>query len=137
MLQAALTDCLLLDPLPFAQGGFIAAKVDVGGCDVVQTLVVALVVVIRDECANLTLKIAGKVVVFQEDTVFHGWLPFQQAFASCFVKEVTGSFADVKRDISPFVWPMPRRNERANFQFTDIKAHQSLIAVIFNEIRFA
>ena len=53
MLQAALTDCLLLDPLPFAQDGFIAAKVDVGGCDVVQTLVVALVIIMLDECANL------------------------------------------------------------------------------------
>jgi hypothetical protein len=42
ILQAVLMDCLLFDPLPFAQDGFIAAKVNVGGCDVVQALVVAL-----------------------------------------------------------------------------------------------
>ena len=31
--------------------------------------------VILDECANLRLKVAGKVVVVQEDTVFHGLVP--------------------------------------------------------------
>ena len=46
MLQAALSDCLFLDLFPFPDDGFAAAEVDVGGCDVVEALVVTLVVVI-------------------------------------------------------------------------------------------
>ena len=52
MLQAALSDRLFLDLFPFSENGFIAAKVDVGGCDVVQALVEALIVVVVDEAQN-------------------------------------------------------------------------------------
>jgi len=45
MLQATLSDRLFLDLFPFSENGFIAAKVDVGGCDVVQALVVSLTIV--------------------------------------------------------------------------------------------
>ena len=57
MLQAALSDCQFLDLLPVSQNGFVPAKVDVGGCDVVQALVVALVIVVIDEAGNLTFQI--------------------------------------------------------------------------------
>ena len=69
MLQAALLDCLFLDLGPFPQNGFVAPKVDVSGCDVVQALVITLVVVVIDEGADLTFKIAWSVIVFQQDTV--------------------------------------------------------------------
>ena len=59
MLQAALSDRLFLDLFPFSENGFIAAKVDVGGCDVVQALVVSLVVVVFDEATDLTFQVAG------------------------------------------------------------------------------
>ena len=59
MLQAALSDRLFLDLFPFSENGFIAAKVDVGGCDVVQALVVSVVVVIFDEATDLTFQVAG------------------------------------------------------------------------------
>ena len=59
MLQATLSDRLFLDLFPFSENGFIAAKVDVGGCDVVQALVVSLVVVVFDEAADLTFQVAG------------------------------------------------------------------------------
>ena len=45
MLQAALSDCQFPDLFPFSDDGLAAPEVDVGGCDVVQALVVALVVV--------------------------------------------------------------------------------------------
>ena len=48
-MQASRFECLSFDPFPLLQDGFIAAKVDVGGCDVVQALVVSLVVVVIDE----------------------------------------------------------------------------------------
>ena len=63
MLQAAVSDCLFLDLLPFSQDGFVAPKVDVSRRDVVQALVVALIVIVVDECADLTLKIARQKVV--------------------------------------------------------------------------
>ena len=59
MLQAALADCLRLDPFPFSENGFVAAKVDVSRCDVVQALVVSLVVVVVDEGPDLAFEIAG------------------------------------------------------------------------------
>ena len=65
MLQAALSDSLFLDLFPFSQNSFVATEVDIGGCDVAQALVVALVVVIVDEGPDLAFKIAGQVVVFQ------------------------------------------------------------------------
>ena len=57
MLQATLSDRLFLDLFPFSENGFIAAKVDVGGCDVVQALVVALVIVVVDEGFNLSFEV--------------------------------------------------------------------------------
>ena len=54
MLQAALSDCLFLDFFPFSDNGFIAAKVDVGGCDVVDALVVALMIVMIDKGLEIT-----------------------------------------------------------------------------------
>ena len=75
MLQAALSDCLFLDLLPSSQDGFVASEVDVGGCDVVQALVVTLIVVIRDECADLAFGIAGQIVVLQQNSVLHGLVP--------------------------------------------------------------
>ena len=59
MLQAALSDRRFLDLFPFSENGFIAAKIDVGGCDVVQALVVSLVVVVFDEATDLTFQVAG------------------------------------------------------------------------------
>ena len=75
MLQASVSDCLFFDLLPFSQDDFVAPEVDVSGCDVVQTLVVALVVVVVDEGADLTFKIAGQIVVLQQHPVFHGLMP--------------------------------------------------------------
>ena len=78
MLQAALLDCLFLDPLPFPENGFVAAEVDVSGCDVVEALVVALVVVILDKSLNLAFEIAWQIIVFQQNTVLHGLMPSRQ-----------------------------------------------------------
>jgi hypothetical protein len=60
MLQATLSDSLFLDLFPFSENGFIAAKVDVGGRDVIQALVVSLVVVIFDEATNLRSRSPGR-----------------------------------------------------------------------------
>ena len=72
MLQAALADCQFLDLLPFTQDGFVAPAVDVGRCDVVQALVVALVVVVIDEGPDLAFKVARQVIMLQQNSVLHG-----------------------------------------------------------------
>lgn len=59
----------------FAQNGYVAAKADVGWRDIVQVLAVALVAVIFHKGPDLTPNFARKVMVFQEDAVFHGLVP--------------------------------------------------------------
>ena len=61
MVQATFLDGLLFNASPFGQDGFAAPEVDVRRCQVADALVVAVVVVVFDECANLTLKIACAV----------------------------------------------------------------------------
>lgn len=75
MLQAALLDCPFLDPFPFSENSFVASEVYVGGCDVVQALVVTLGVVVFDEGPDLALKITGQVVILQQNSVLHGLMP--------------------------------------------------------------
>ena len=54
---------------------FSPAKVDIGWCDVVQALVVALIVVIVDESPDLPFQIAGQIVVLKQDLVLHHLMP--------------------------------------------------------------
>jgi len=58
-MQASRFERLSFDPFPLFQNGLVAAEVDVGGCDVAQAFVVAVVVVVIDEGFDLSLKIAG------------------------------------------------------------------------------
>jgi len=50
-------------------------EVDVGGGDVGDAFVVAVVVVVHDEGTDAGLKIARQIVVFQQDAVFQGLMP--------------------------------------------------------------
>jgi hypothetical protein len=75
MLQAAFLDCQFLDLCPFSDDGFVASEVDVGGCHVVQALVVSFVIVVINEGPDLAFKIAGQIVVFQQNPVLHGLMP--------------------------------------------------------------
>ena len=64
MLQADMFECLSLGLFPFSENGFIAAEVDISGCDVVKARVLSLVVVVVFECLDLAFEIVGKIVVF-------------------------------------------------------------------------
>ena len=75
MLQAALLDCPFLDLFPFSENGFVAPEVDVCRCDVVQALVVTMVALVTHEVVDLGFKIAGEVVVLQQNPVLHGLMP--------------------------------------------------------------
>ena len=52
-MQASRFECLSFDPFALFQNGFVTAKVDVGRCDVVDALVVALMIVVVDEGLDL------------------------------------------------------------------------------------
>ena len=75
MLQAAFLDCQFLDFLPFSDDGFVTPKVDVGGCDVVNALVIALMIVVIDEGFDLGFEIAGQEVILKQDAVFERLVP--------------------------------------------------------------
>ncbi len=72
MLQAPMLDGLAFDLLPFQQDDVAASEVDVGGREIAQALVIALLIVIRDEGLDLGLEIAGQIVIFQQDAVLQG-----------------------------------------------------------------
>lgn len=49
VVQAPVFGGLSFDPFSFQQDGLVASEVDVGGCEIAQALVIALVIVVRDE----------------------------------------------------------------------------------------
>ncbi len=62
MLQPAFSDCLFLDLLSHLQDFRASSVVDVGGRQIAQALVVAMVVVVIDEGADLAFQVAGQEV---------------------------------------------------------------------------
>ena len=68
-------DGLPLDSFALFEDDRSSAEVGVSGRQIVQTLVVAAVVVVLDEGLDLVLQVAGQEVVFQQDAVLHGLVP--------------------------------------------------------------
>ena len=64
-MQASRFERLSFDPFALFQNGFVTSEVGVGGCDIVDALVVALVIVVIDEGFDLSLEVTGQKVVFQ------------------------------------------------------------------------
>ena len=73
MLQAPVLDGLSFDPFPFQQDGLAAPEVDIGGREVIQALVVAPVVVVLDESAELGFEITGQIIVLQQIRFLRVW----------------------------------------------------------------
>ena len=57
VMQAPGFDCLPFDPFASFQNGFVTSEVDVRGCDVVDALVIALMIVVVDEGFDLGFEI--------------------------------------------------------------------------------
>ena len=49
MLQVPFVKCLSFYPFSFHQDGLVSSEVDIGGREVAKALVIALVIVVRDE----------------------------------------------------------------------------------------
>ena len=72
VLQAPELDGFSFDPFPFQQDGWAAPEVDISGREVIQAFVVAPVVVVLDEGAELGFEITGQTIVLQQDPVLEG-----------------------------------------------------------------
>ena len=75
VLQAAIVDGLSFDPFPFDEDGVAASEVDVGGGEIIEALVVAGMVVVLDEGADLRLQMAGQIIVLEQDAVLERLMP--------------------------------------------------------------
>ena len=75
MLQVPVLDGLSFDPFPFQQDGLAVPEVDIGGREVIQALVVAPVVVVLDEGAELGFEVTGQIIVLEQDPVLEGLVP--------------------------------------------------------------
>lgn len=75
VLQAPMLDGLPFDPFSLFDDSCGPAEVGVGWRHVAQALVIAPMVVVLDEGADLGLEVAGQEVVLQEDSVFEGLVP--------------------------------------------------------------
>ena len=67
-MQASRFECPSFDPFPLLQDGFIAAEVDVGGRDVVQALVEAMMIVVIDKGLEITRQTASRAQAHANDT---------------------------------------------------------------------
>ena len=62
-------------PLVLFWNGFVAIKIDVSGCHVVDVFVTVLVVVLIDRGSDLGFKITRQKVVFPQDVVLQCMMP--------------------------------------------------------------
>lgn len=75
MLQASILDGVLFDPFAFFDDGGCSAEVSIGGGDIFEAFMEALVVIVLDEGLDLGFKVAWVEVVFQQDPVFERLVP--------------------------------------------------------------
>ncbi len=75
MLQAADLDCRSLDPFSFHQNGLTASELDVDRREIVETHVVAQMVIVHHKRLDLRLQIAWQKVVLQQDAILERLVP--------------------------------------------------------------
>ena len=75
MLQAPHFDGPSLDPFSLQQDGLAAPEVDVGGCEIVEALVIAAMIVSLDKGSDLGIEIAWEKVVLQQDAILERLVP--------------------------------------------------------------
>ena len=75
MLQAAVLNGTFFDAFSPFLDSCIPPEVDVGGRDVPDAFVIALVIVMLDESGDLVFQMPWQVIVLQQDTVFQGLMP--------------------------------------------------------------
>jgi hypothetical protein len=64
-----------LDALAFCEDCLSSPEVDISRSEVVEALVIADVVIVRDEGVDLPFKITGQIVVVEQDAALQGLVP--------------------------------------------------------------
>ena len=67
MLQSSVFDGLSFDPFALKQDGLAAPEVHIGRSEVAQAFVIAPVIVVLDEAADVSFEVARQVVVLEQD----------------------------------------------------------------------
>src|SRR3977135_4054457 len=75
MLQATVCNSGTLDVQAFCEDCLSSPEVDIGRSEVVEALVIADVVIVRDEGVDLPFEITGQIVVFEQDAALQGLVP--------------------------------------------------------------
>lgn len=75
MLQAAVCDGDALDALTFCEDCFSSPEVDIGRSEIVDALVIADMVIVRDEGVDLPFEITGQVIVVEQNAILRGLVP--------------------------------------------------------------
>ena len=70
VLQASILNGLLLDILSLFQDLVSSAEVDIRRCEIAEALVVSAIVIMVDKCADLSVQVFRKEVIFEQDPVF-------------------------------------------------------------------
>ena len=70
MVQSSFSDGVSFDPFSFQQGCQAASEVHISGCEIVQALVIAVMIVVLDEAPDVAFEITRQVVVLKQDAVF-------------------------------------------------------------------
>ncbi len=75
VVQAAIGEDPWFDPLPLEKDGGTSAEIDIGRSEIVETLVIARVLVVLDKGPDLRLQVAGQVIMFEQDAVLERLVP--------------------------------------------------------------
>ena len=112
--QAAISNCLSFDRFPFYQDGLAPPKIDIGGRQVADALVVSQVIVVGDEGLDLGFKIAQQVIVLEQDAVLERLMPaLDLSLGHRMIRRATDMlhvlavepFGQVRRDVAGAVAP--------------------------------
>ena len=75
MLSASLIDGASLDVVTSFEDARSSSEVDVSRCEIAQAFMVTAMVVVIDERADLSLEIAGQIIILKQDAVLERLMP--------------------------------------------------------------
>src|SRR5262245_44784401 len=75
MVKTSILNGLSFDPFSFKQDGLASSKVNIGGSEIGDALVVSQMIIVSDEVADLGFEIARKIVVLKQDAVLQRLVP--------------------------------------------------------------
>ena len=75
MLQAAVCDGQAFDPFAFEEDALSPSKIDVGGREIVEALVISGVIISLDESRDLPFEISRQIIMLQQDSVLERLMP--------------------------------------------------------------